>query len=303
MNKVYTYPAGLRVAGGVVIALALLAWVITAVADISGENLDIGLLLFATLFAAAFSAFGALVIRFGSVKVVLSEDGVTIQNGRKTRAIPYSAVRGISYESRWYDSVVLHTDGGRHAIRRDLAGYPDFIETLRQKTGLNEEEEDILRVTCKTGEVYACAGTFIVILTVFLVFTAAAAAANEISAIAAAIFGVIMFAFIALLLFPALCYPRRYEFSSAAIVKTSLMGSRSFDPSGITRVEYGQRKIKSYSRYGSRISHFMEIRFGDSKAYARIDQRMINCPLENIAAYVKKNYAVRDRFFEVRLGQ
>jgi hypothetical protein len=79
------------------------------------------------------------------------------------------------------------------------------------------------------------------------------------------------------------------------------MGSKRFGPSGITRVEYGQQIRKSSSRYGSRISHFIEIQFSDKKKYVRIDQSIIDYPLENIAAYVKKTYNVQDRFFEVSL--
>lgn len=300
MDRVYTYPSVFRRAGGTIIALSLLAWLITIIAVFTGEKPDTTLFMYITLFALVFSAFGLFAIRFGSVKVILGQDGVAVKRGSKLRFVCYNAVRGISYTSKWYEAVVLDTDDGPFVIRRDLVGYPEFIETLRQRTNIKDEETGTLRVKYKAWELYISCGIFIALLLGFLILMIIGAATGEIGLGSFIVYASIVLLFIASLLFPALYCPRRYDFLPDAIVKTSLMGAKRFDPSGIMKVEYGQQVRKSYSRYGSRISHFIEIQFKNKK-YVRIDQSAIDYPLENIAAYVKKTYDVQDRFFEESL--
>lgn len=304
MDEVYTYPAYLRRAGSILIVLSFAVWAVLSIVCLFDPAAPLALFLFGTAFFLAFGGLGLLFRRADRASVVLEKDGVLILRGKKRIAIPYDDVVNVSFDSRFCQCIVLHTEEGRYAIRQDLVLYPDFIASLRQRVkAMQAETGERLSVKCRPGELYISAGIFLFLSLGFAVLFIIGAFTEGTGIAAVLLFSTLLLAFAGFLLYVILTYPRQYVFDCGQIVKISLAGRKIYDPGDIADVSYGQTVRKSYSRFGSGVSYFIEINFHEKKKCIRIDQTATGFPLDRIADYVKKTYPAAERFTEVRLDK
>ncbi len=303
MDKTYTYPAYIKSLGRTLIVLSSILFGVLLVLSIDADTPK-EVFLLGTLFLAAFVLFGWYIIRSNSVSYKLSPDGITVLSGRRQRFIPYGDITGVSHSSKTFVSIVLHSSEGNIAIRKNLVNYPEFAETLKPRIdAMRRDLRGNLQVKCKAWELYTAAGIFIAASAVIWIMVLIAAATDETGIPTAIALSVILLGFIAGLAYGILRYPRQYDFLNDRIIKSTLSGKTEYPASRISSVQYGQKKPKTYSRYGSPVLHFIEIKFSDQKKYIQIDQTVTDFPIDDIAEYVKKNYPVEGKFSEVHLGQ
>lgn len=304
MEKAFTYPAAIKGLGGILIVLSLILWGILLVVKIADPTTPVELILLATAFLAVFGLFGWMIIRSNSVVIILTQDGITFKDGRKQRFIQYGEITGVSHSSKVVASIILHTGSGNLAVKKNLVGYPDFVESLKPRIGTMQQDlGGILQIKFRAWEFYTAAGIFIGASAATLIAVLLTAAKDETGIPFAIFFSVILSGFILGLLYLTTKHPRQYDFAKNKITKTFLTGKTEYTVSEITSVQYGQKKPKSTSRYGSPVQHFIEINFSDKKKYIHIDQTLTDFPIDEIANYVQKNYPVENKFSEVRLGK
>jgi hypothetical protein len=302
MEKNYTYPPYIRSLGKLLIFLALVVLGILIVAAIADSSFSFDMLGFAALFAAVFITVGWLMVRTHSVVITLSKDGIEIVSKNRKRVVLYDQINAISHKTKMFSVLVLDTAQGKLTVGKTLTDYPDFVEMLKARIPvMRQEQTDTLSFRCRAWEMYVSAGIFWVLSFGFVVIAVIASITGDIDVGSCVFISVVLLPFIIGLSWGILKTPRRYVFEPGSITKISLSGTKIFSPENIKSVEYGQKKPKTQSRFGSPVLHFIDIRFERIKAYVWVDQTMTDFPIDDIKGYVISRYPVEGRFTEVTL--
>lgn len=199
---------------------------------------------------------------------------------------------------------MIDTAQGKITVSKTLVNYPEFVETLKERVpALGREPENILSVCCRAWEMYISAGIFWVLSFGFLVLMLVGVLTGEVTIGSFVFIAAVLLPFIILLSWGILNAARQYVFEPDSMKKISLSGTKTFSPEHIKSVEYGQKKPKTRSHFGSPVLHFIDIRFEDTKAYVWVDQTMTDFPIDEIRDFVKKHYSPEDKYTEVTLAQ
>jgi hypothetical protein len=303
MEKSFIYPLYIRVMGIVLIVLSVVLAVLIIIAASTSQSY--GLVGLSVLFGAVFSALGWRMVRNHSVVVTLTEEGITLTDWKRRRFVPYGQIQGSTNKTIAFSALVLNTAQGRLTVRKTLVGYPDFVAALKDRAvALRSPDNEALQVHCRAWELYISAGIFLLLCLGFMAAASAAALAGEIGAGICVIIAAVLLPFVIGLLVAILRTPRSFVFMADGIKKNSLAGSKFFKAADIRNAEYGQKKPRTRSRFGSLVVHFISLRFADTqKAYIWIDQTMTDFPIEDIREYIRKCYPVKDCWTETTMNQ